>query len=152
MTKIDWQQGELLHVPTTPPVRGFVASGHSRTYRYVDDNEVDRVEPRQPTSGESFSDPGVQILASEVATLRSTIDMVLERQQSIVKCNEELKLQIEKLTQSDVVTSTRKRKTSLSVQVQIPYSIQYTTFYHFSLSTYRTKFESFTILWTKRIN
>ena len=121
---IDWQQGELL--PTTPPVRnhaGFVPSGHSRTYQYADDNEADRAEPRQPTPGESSSEAGVQLLASEVATLQSTIDMVLERQQSIVKCNEELKLQIQKLTQSDVVTSTRKRKTSLSVQVQIPYSI-----------------------------
>ncbi|KAL5500239.1 hypothetical protein EMCRGX_G011764 [Ephydatia muelleri] len=117
---IDWQQGELL--PTTPPVRkhaGFVPSGHSRTYQYADDNEADRAEPRQPTPGESSSEAGVQLLASEVATLQSTIDMVLERQQSIVKCNEELKLQIQKLTQSDVVTSTRKRKTSLSVQNKI---------------------------------
>ena len=64
-------------------------SRHSRTDRYYDDdNDVDRAEPRQhddavcTTPGDQFSGAGVQILASEVATLRSAIDMVLERQQN----------------------------------------------------------------------
>jgi hypothetical protein len=49
--------------------------------------------------------------------------MLLERQQSIEKCNEELRVQVQKLSQSDAVTPTRKRRTSLSVQVQILYSM-----------------------------
>lgn len=130
----NWQQGQFF--PTPPPVRthaGFVPNRHSRTSRGYDDGagEEDRadLEPSQhgdavcTTHGEPSSFADVQLLASEVAKLRSAIDMLLERQQSIEKCNEELRVQVQKLSQSDAVTPTRKRRTSLSVQVQILYSM-----------------------------
>ena len=126
---INWQQGQILPTPTSPPVRthaGFMPTCHSWTYRY-DDDEEDRAKPRQhgdaicTTPGKSFSVAYLQLLAREVAKLRSAIDMLLEHQQSIEMCNEELKLQILKLSQSNAVTPTRKRRTSISVQIQILY-------------------------------
>ena len=130
-----WQQGEIL--PTTP-VQSFYGSGprgartstftNSRSSRLQDppdvdlrlqeDNVEDRLHNETPPT---TSRGGVDVLANEVAKLRSTVDFILESQQSMEKSLDELRLKVINLQEGlhgDNASQKRKRRTPLSLQVQ----------------------------------